>query len=691
VDQELWERYAVKIEGMDIDAIEAGDVSQMEIKELKAKAASRFTSEFKGRLKDASMDDLIEAFYNIVLYPTGPKLIKYFYPQLLDSIDKYELENEVLPKLMMYCAVSKERVGCEVLEAVLEKGKANITPDAANACLEYTCHILDSNCGSVVLSHCKDLLQPAGIANAFLVCAVRGNERMFSLLQLIFSDKLQEEVKMEQPSSFFEKNELACYTDTTVLIYVYIAVSAISTNAQLAMISELVNFYMQGTLVDALQRGGMTDKIHQQFITTTFDLACRSNHATVLESLIDIEWIPVDITLPVIEAVELGHQVVIHSLLDSLLAPDTKITFESGAIPVLFRKAKTLRILPMISRRFPQEASWFLEQMSDIPLPMCVPPSSDHDPIVRSQLVKGIRLGSAKLSDVLTSTEHGIQTQNIWDKLTFDGQLRKASAKMVDDDFESDSVICMVPDIFITEPAVRDGVQNQDHDNSQTNSMIRLLSTGDENIIMCSAIQALMEYHWVYGHFWSRFMVQFLSMVIFIVSNALMYFTIVTRGQGTSGLGDTAILGYGVITLSMSCLFIVQEVRQFMDDMYVYVTSTTNMLDLIIHFTSIFLVVGVGWIGVEVNPAIMAIVTLLSCYRVLLYLRIFPSVGPMVRITSTALLNVIPITIPMLILMFAYASAFFILHQGLFGSSTNYKTFWLSLQYTFTMFTFDYK
>ncbi|KAJ3328130.1 hypothetical protein HDU91_004187, partial [Kappamyces sp. JEL0680] len=306
----------------------------------------------------------------------------------------------------------------------------------------------------------------------------------------------------------------------------------------------------------------MTEKIHQQFITTTFDMACRFNHGTVLESLISIEWVPSDISLPMIEAVQLGHQVIIHALLSSLLVPDSKITFESGAIPVLFRKAKTLRILPMISRRFPQEAAWFLDQMSDIPIPICVPPSTDHDPIVRSRLVKGIRLGSTKLSDILASTEHGIETDNIWNKLTFDGQLRRASAKTVTEDYESDSVICMVPDILLTECALREGVVGKN--SNQTNSIIRLIGTGDENIILCSAVQALMEYHWAYGHFWLRFAMQFASMVIFIVSNALMYFSVVTRGQGIPANWDVSLTTYGTITLSMSIIFIAQELRQFL-------------------------------------------------------------------------------------------------------------------------------
>ncbi|KAJ3334796.1 hypothetical protein HDU91_002521, partial [Kappamyces sp. JEL0680] len=51
VDQELWERFAVKIEGLNVAAIEDGDVEQTEVREIKLKAAALFTAEFKSSLK----------------------------------------------------------------------------------------------------------------------------------------------------------------------------------------------------------------------------------------------------------------------------------------------------------------------------------------------------------------------------------------------------------------------------------------------------------------------------------------------------------------------------------------------------------------------------------------------------------------------------------------------------------------
>lgn len=324
--------------------------------------------------------------------------------------------------------------------------------------------------------------------------------------------------------------------------------------------------------------------------------------------------------------------------------------------------------------------------MSDIPLPLCVPPSTEQEPVIRSRPVKGIRLGSTTLEEIIKPVDDGtLPNDRIWTKLTFEGQLRKASAKISDEEFETESVICIAPDILLTEPAYRENGSLV----KQTNSVVRLISSGEETIILTPVIQSLVEFHWKHGNFWVRFAVQFVSMILFIVSNALLYFQISIRDYPTYVVSYNSI-GFEIITITMSFLFLLQEVRQFLDDKGDYVTSGTNLLDVTIHLASIYIVIA-DCVGILSPPLLMSCVVLLSSYRLLLYLRIFPSVGPIVRITTTALGNVLPILVPMGILILAYTAAFFIVHQGIIGPTTNYSSFWSSLQNTLTMFTYDYR
>ncbi|KAJ3269211.1 hypothetical protein HDV01_001690 [Terramyces sp. JEL0728] len=683
VNSQLWDRYAVKYEGQSGDYV---DVEYEIANKLKVKAVKFFTEKFLETLKISTMKETVKALYAVTKFSTGPDLLDYLLPNVMKAEQK-ELTTEIIPKFLLYCAISKDKFVIQTMETFLSRTSELIESCVINSVLEFASHNLDSDCGCTILSSQKDKITKEGLICAFMASSIKGNEQLVALLQFQASDFLTDINPNVSIQSKTYSDDMAFQTFFPPFIYVFMALATATTHSRQTVIGELISYYEQNNFEIDLADIGIHDNVHKIFMANLFNISCRLNHSNVLIALIEKECFPDNLVPSIYESVEHGHQKILHLILETLLFPDKSVETASGAVPILFRKSQVLKYLPFIANRFPQEVSWFFDEISNIPIPSCVPVAEDRDPFVRSRLVKGVKLGAATLKTLVKPPEHASPNE-IWDDLHFEGQLRNASSKKTDNSYESESVICMIPQILVTEPAFRetwlkDGAR-------QTNSLIRLLSTGDESIILSPAVQSLMEYHWAFGYFWLRFSIQFFSMILFILSTAGLYFLIALKGNSPDQYSDASIYALSTLTLFLSFIFVLQEGRQFVDDTDKYIHSTTNVIDLAIHMFVLYTIISDVFLGVNVEPLIMALVIVFASMRLLLYLRIFPSVGPVVRITSSALLNVIPILIPMIILIVAYTAAFFILCQKIVGSTTIFTTFWKSLQFTLTMMTFDY-
>jgi hypothetical protein len=249
----------------------------------------------------------------------------------------------------------------------------------------------------------------------------------------------------------------------------------------------------------------------------------------------------------------------------------------------------------------------------------------------------------------------------------------------------------MAPEALVTEEAFHESVGSKY--TKQTNSLIRLLATGmflnqgDDSIILKPVTQAAMEFHWLYGKFWLRFLGQFSFVLCAITSCAILFYCLVVRTKNPQ-LADYIPL-VSSLTIVFSALFLMQEVRQFVDDPKDYIHSTTNVLDLAIHSCVTYIALGAGYFDESVPPIIMSLILVLHANRLLLHLRILPSVGPIVRITILAAINIFPILIPMGIMLLAFAGGFFLI-QTAQVPNTNWKSFPLAIEYVTTMITFDY-
>ncbi|KAJ3321895.1 hypothetical protein HDV06_003761 [Boothiomyces sp. JEL0866] len=604
VNSQLWDRYAVKYEGQSGDYM---DADYEVAKKLKVKAIKFFTEKFLETLKLSTAKELTKALYAVTKFSTGPDLLDYLLPDLMKTEEK-ELTSEIIPKFLLYCATSKDKFVISTMESFLTRTNHLITTQIINSVLEFSSHNLDSDCGCTILSSQREKITKEGLICAFMVSSIKGNEQLVALLQLQASDFLTDINPNVSIGTQPYSDEISFQTFFPPFIYVFMALAAATTHSRQTVIGELITYYEQNNFEIDLTDIGIHENIHKMFMANLFNISCRLNHSNVVIALIEKECFPDNLVPSIYESVEHGHQKILHLILETLLFPDKAIDTASGAVPILFRKSQVLKYLPFIANRFPQEVSWFFDEISNIPIPSCVPVAEDRDPFVRSRLVKGVKLGATTLKTVVKPPEHASPNE-IWNNLNFEGQLRNASSKKTDNSYESESIICMIPQILVTEPAFRETWLNDG--TRQTNSLVRLLSTGDETV----------------------------------------------KTNNPNEYSNAPIYALSALTLFLSFIFVVQEGRQFVDDMDSYIHSTTNVIDLSIHMFVLYTIISDVFLGVNVEPLIMALVIVFASMRLLLYLRIFPSVGPVVRITSSALLNVIPILIPMSILIAAYTSA----------------------------------
>jgi hypothetical protein len=667
------------VEHIQKPAPRSNDTGYPEVKKIKTKAISYYTKTFQDMIRVANEDQLIACACEIMNQSTAVKILPAIYKQMLVRVPKIRMKTEVFPKLILLCCISKKSNAYELLDYLIRHREDFLTPDLVNSIIEYSSHsLVENNLYSLVLEAYSELLTVEGILCALLVSVLRGNKQLFAIYQFIFTDKLPngKYISLNQINYSLTDSMESNSAYNAPFFYVLLAVAAQSPHVINTVIPDLVLMYDEDNMSFLLVGGGIDSEKHRQFAEGTFNMACKLNNEESVIQLLDSTWVDSNLMSPIYNAVQGGNQKILRILLESLLHPDTKISLEYGAIPNIFSNPRPLKLLPIIADRFPMDASWFVDQLSGIPIPIAVPTSEGKEPLVSSEWLSGLKIGSACLSDVLFAPEVGVPHDMFWNKLNIDGQLRKISSKQKNADSENECVICMIPDMMIREPGI-----GQLNVKDKTNTLIRLLDIGNEQIILSPVIQALIEHHWAFNYFWVRFAVQFAAFISFIGTTSAIFCT----------FGGAPSIYLEVVSVFFSLCFLIQEIRQFRDNPSDYIHSFTNLLDLFIYILSATVVLVEHFLKDYSFPALIkGLVVIFSTKRLVLHLRIFPSVGPIVRITISALGNVVPILIPMAFLILAYAGAFFIAHQEIVGPETSFRDYFVSLQFTMTMMTFDY-
>jgi hypothetical protein len=649
------------------------------LESVKKQAKTYILTKIQESLKSATVTELIETLYLTVTLTNGAKIFVLSYPYLLKRSTPKELTNEVLPIICLLCATSKNRLAFKTLETVLRHAASYISIDVVNTILEYSAH---SNSGhevtSTILNSFKTHVAIEGLITAYMVAVCRGKPHLCAIYQVFIGEMIEVDETPDQSMPNFSLGDtmrnVRLYFPP--LMYIFLALSANSPLASDTVIDELIEFFGQDPLSEILKSKGMLETPkHEAFVDCAFNIACNKNQTTVVQILLDSGWVNGDFVQPIHNAVKLGNANIINVLLGILLEPDPKIKLKYGAIPLIFRKPKVLNLLPLISERFPDIGAWFVDQISNIPIPLAVPPSERKDPIVHSRLMKGMKLGQSTLQDVSEVREGLVPDTFIWNKLEKNGQLRMAMKNSLQ--VEVDCVVCMIPDVMLTERGFKD-IEASSY--SQTNSFINLLESEDESIILSPAIQGMKEFYWAHGHFWARFTLQVITLLSFLLATGAVFAHI---------RSDAYILH--VLVILSGAILLIQEYRQYLFDPKGYFYQISNQIDIVVYLVSIISIVTDTVNGGSFLPPLLkALIVLLFTMRMILHLRIVPSVGPVIRIMTSALVNVVPILVPMVFLQLAFALAFFVLHQELIGPNTAFSTFPMSVQMTLTMIMFDY-
>ncbi|KAL2912818.1 hypothetical protein HK105_207705 [Polyrhizophydium stewartii] len=701
-DEQVWDRYCVKILGkagpMPSSSDPDGVIALMGIRE---EALSYFLEHIQLCLHHLNTKELVQAILYCNSLSTAPVLLAHLWSHAVAHIAAEELRDQVLPKVILASTCRREPWSVAAMRVILEKVKHIITSDLINSVLEYAAHMHDADCGIFVIENYRDLITVEGIIAAVIAASGKGNDHILALLEVFIIEKIDSDTDANASGP---GSGQAWVVDSTLdittqfgarvgeftalvspYIYLWLGVSAYAGHAKHTTITNLIDFY--NDTFESILLTSIDETKHRKYVRTLFHMACRKNHWNIVWSLIENKWMPSDILDAVREAISLGHQKILHILLESMLVADPKIKTPTGSVPVIFRKPSILRALPLIAKRFPGEVAWFLEQLSLVPIPGCVPRTTDHDPVVQARLVRGVRLGKIALTDVTKPPDPAWPPNYLWDNLQLEGQLRRAGMRRGESDYEKECVICMAPEALVTEQALRDGVAPSFA--IETNALIRLLSTGDEAIILNPITQALMEYHWHVGRFWWRYAAQISSVVLFIAATSYLFELVVVQQITGTPIDYGTLVGVCTSTLVLAAIFLVQEFRQFLDQPMDYVTSIANMMDLGIHICVIYIVFQGAIARQTIKPLIMSIVLLLLSVRLLMHLRILPSVGPLVRITVLASVHVLPILIPMSIMAFAFAGGIYLVETGEVPG-TRWTNIWIALQYVVTMITYDY-
>ncbi|KAJ3242944.1 hypothetical protein HDU78_001014 [Chytriomyces hyalinus] len=700
-DLEVWERYAVIVEGkegscpdLDSDSDEAR-ANEVEFDALRCGAVMHFRSRIEASFAQLRGTALQDALYLLPKFKVGSIILEMIMSQVNAKISSFILEDEVIPKLAILNIIQTENQNAaQFLESLLLVAKQHISKHTVNSMLEFSGHTQKSECVRIIIYDLSEQITSEGIATAFVPVAIKGADHYLALLELYCMDKaMQAQINIEmglEHESEVEEDPFKFMEFVAASFYIFLFLAAAAGRAPPSTIVELIEFYSDPC--QSYMPAGITPSHHNHFIAQTFRSACGFNLGTIAWALVEKGWTPHDICIELQEAVELGHQNIVHLLLESLLKPDEKM--EPSCLPIVYRRSSALTLLPLVARRFPKEAAWFLEQLSCIPIPACIPPGQNKEAEVRAKPVHGVLLGTLSLFDTIYfKRQAGTGSLHVWPRLVMNGLLRQAGSGK--DDLETESLICAAPESMLTADAVHTPLFGKSWAPS-TSPFIRLLAEDDPQITLQPVMRALMEFHWARGRFWARFATQFLVWMIYVPCLAFVCITLVQKqNSGNEQYAPTSLIYYlSYVVLILSCLFILQEVRELHDYPKKYFQSGSNMLDTGIHFTILYVVIVGLYLNQYVQPILMSLILIFCAIRIITHLRVLPSVGPLVRLLVTASVNILPILIPYGVMALGFTIAFYIIQFEASrldnSTSPHFETIGGSLQTVLTMAMTDY-
>ncbi|KNC99349.1 uncharacterized protein SPPG_05596, partial [Spizellomyces punctatus DAOM BR117] len=696
-DAEVWQRFSIDIEGRSGMLPQPTDPEGvMELVTMREGAEEYFRREVEQGLRKLHGNELETILQYITQYASAPKLMELVCPLIFKRVSEEAITRDIIPRFMVLAVLQPDAIGSAILETLLADYSAFVSQDAANSALEYCAHLQRANCCRVILDNLGHLVAPEGVITALIPICARGTDHLLAVLELFIMDKCQttmdrkevdrrhmEEGRGNQLENDFPDIVAPC-------VYMFLVLAAAGGYAKPRTVKELIEFYEDPCA--PLLTGRVSTARHNQFVQDLFHLVCELNLTAIVWTLIESHWIPPDITPTLRQAIELGHQSLVHILLDSLLIPDEKLEPPSGQLPLVFRKSRALTLLPTVAQRFPAEACWFLQELSSIPIPSCVPVGETREAEVRAAPVRGTRLGTATLAEVTRRTDNINPFMQIWTRLNIVAQLRGATIGTGTP--EAECVICMAPEALLTEEAYHDSVGGKFF--RQPSPFIRLLGTGDKEIILQPVMQALMEYHWIAGGFWYRFALHFIMSLSFIASIWAMFTLTVQEEFGHSSEGTAkGLLPITCIALFLCVLFIIQELREFMDAPGDYIRSMSNLVDTVVHISVLYCAIRGALMHKYVPPLLMGFTLVLACTRLLMQLRIIPSIGPIIRIWVSATANIFPVLVPFTVLASSFAGGFYFIQyplalQAPATADLHFQSMTQAMQSVLTMTAGDY-
>ncbi|KAJ3169112.1 hypothetical protein HDU88_000904 [Geranomyces variabilis] len=693
-DLHVWNRYSITYDNCHGPLPQPTDPeSVLKLLDMRTKALDFFEREVKSELPKLNNDDLETMLLYITKFKTAPSLMDLVCPLAFQRLPEETIINEMIPRFMVLAVLQTDSVGAAMIKALLSRWKHLIRDWAANSALEYAAHMSRPACLRVLLDQLSDLLCAEGVISAMIPCCARGTDHLLAMLELFIMDQCQQLTEKNlrdgtEPSSPAASGTQEAFAELVPpCAYLFLVLAAGGGYAKPGTLSELIEFYNEPCAALLVDR--VTPSQHTRFVEDLFYLASQLNFTAIVWTLIKAGWSPPDIVPTLQLAIQTGHQSLIHILLDSLLVADDKLQAPGGAVPYIFRKSKAVTLLPLIAQRFPSEASWFLANISSLPLPSCIPLGENQEAQVRATSVRGTRLGIATLGEVARRTHTLNPIAAIWKRLSTSAQLRRAAIDA--GGVEAECVICMAPEALLTEYAVGVGSDFL----RKTSPFIRLLETGNEEIILQPIMQALMEYHWVHGNFWYRFAGHFILSVTYIACVWAMFILTIERQISDQDIHQNAVVPLACTCLSLTALFLVQELRECMDDPSHYVRSFSNIMDMMVYTSVMYTAIRGALSGLYVPPLLLAFTLVVYCMRVLMQLRIIPSIGPIIRIGVTATSNILPVLVPFIVLAMSFAGAFNIIQKPLYAESASDSTLHFtsipeSLQSVLTMTAGDY-
>ncbi|KAI8896885.1 hypothetical protein BC833DRAFT_74025, partial [Globomyces pollinis-pini] len=393
IDGQIWNRYMIQVKQTKTTMpSKTGDDYNI-MNDVKRDALKHFQKVFREVLESSAAEDIVKGFYYSIKLSGTLKIVELFLQVLKSKLSIETLTKDIFPNLILLCIFSKKSCSLDILDLLLESSSKFLTSNTVSTILEFCVHTAHTKSLLLALRFCDHKVTAEGLLTGLLSTSVIGNKQIYQLLHLRMQDMVaKSSKKTDRILKIIQGRSISDIGSFSLpFIYIFITAATASTHTVQIVLPELLEYITDYSVQTQLINGGITKLMHQRFKDGLFNMASELNHSNVVSILAENNWLPVNLKPAVYQAVNQGHQKILHFLLELLLSPDPKIKTVSSAIPLYFRKSNVLRTLPYIASRFPQEASWFLDEMSYIPIPACVPISSDRDALVRPKLVKGIQ------------------------------------------------------------------------------------------------------------------------------------------------------------------------------------------------------------------------------------------------------------------------------------------------------------